>query len=554
MSIRFKIVSVVLPLLVATLILAGASSYFVATNGITRIARDFLQFKAEELESYAEGQWLILEENNLTDRQEMVEATKVGVQSFARGLIRSDTELIFAVDEAGEVQMATGEVPLTEEERASVLELETGDETTGELATMTIGGTQRVAQGFSFEPYGWRVFLTEARDTFFRDVDRITTQTIYIVAGASLLSVLLLLLFAQQLTRPLVKVRNTMREIITSNDLSERVAVEYRDETGELAHTFNVMVGELEKAYNQIKSYAFQAVLAQKKEAKIRNIFQRYVPQEVIDRFFEHPESMLVGDNRVVSVLFSDIRSFTSISEGMMPDDLVNSLNAYFSIMVDIIMNHNGVVDKYIGDAIMAFFGAPVKREDDALQSVMAGIEMGESLDEFNRNQVAAGKPEFHIGIGLNYGVVTVGNIGTERKMDYTVIGDMVNLASRLEGLTKTYKQELIISESLQKKVKDHLPCRHIDRVAVKGKKTGTDIFTAKRTLTTEEQQAWKIHHQGVRLYFGRQFGKAEEAFREVLRMLPGDHIAEMMADRCSRYRSAPPPQNWTGIEVMTSK
>lgn len=552
MSIRFKIVSVVLPLLVATLILAGASSYFVATNGITRIARDFLQFKAEELESYAEGQWLILEENNLTARQEMVEATKVGVQSFAGGLIRSDTELIFAVDDSGEVQMATGDVPLTEEERASLLEMDVA--TTGELSTLSIGGTQRVAQGFSFDPYGWRVFLTEARDTFFRDVDRITTQTIYIVAGASLLSVLLLLLFAQQLTRPLVKVRNTMREIITSNDLSERVAVEYRDETGELAHTFNVMVGELEKAYNQIKGYAFQAVLAQKKEAKIRNIFQRYVPQEVIDRFFENPESMLVGDNRVVSVLFSDIRSFTSISEGMMPDDLVNSLNAYFSVMVDIIMNHNGVVDKYIGDAIMAFFGAPVKHEDDAVQSVMAGIQMSESLDDFNRKQVAAGKPEFHIGIGINYGIVTVGNIGTERKMDYTVIGDMVNLASRLEGLTKTYKQELIISESLQRKVKDQVPCRHIDRVAVKGKKTGTDIFTAKRSLTTGEQQAWKVHHQGVRLYFDRQFGKAEEAFREVLRLLPGDYIAEMMADRCSRYRSAPPPENWTGIEVMTSK
>ncbi|MFP4374367.1 MAG: adenylate/guanylate cyclase domain-containing protein [Spirochaetaceae bacterium] len=552
MSIRFKIVSVVLPLLVATLVLAGASSYFVATNGITRIARDFLEFKAEELESYAEGQWMILEEGNLTDRPEMVEATKVGVQSFARGLIRSDTELIFAVDETGAVQMATGEVPLTEEERSSLPDPE--DETTGELATLSIGGMQRVAQWFFFEPYGWRVVLTEARDTFFRDVDRITTQTIYIVAGASLLSVLLLLLFARQLTQPLVNVRNTMRDIITSNDLSERVPVEYRDETGELAHTFNVMVGELEKAYNQIKSYAFQAVLAQKKEAKIRNIFQRYVPQEVIDRYFENPESMLVGDNRVVSVLFSDIRSFTSISEGMMPDDLVNSLNAYFSVMVDIIMSHNGVVDKYIGDAIMAFFGAPVKHEDDALQSVLAGIEMTDSLDEFNRKQVASGKPEFHIGIGINYGVVTVGNIGTERKMDYTVIGDMVNLASRLEGLTKTYKQELIISESLQRKVKDDVPCRHIDRVAVKGKKSGTDIFTARRSLTPDEQQGWRIHHEGVRLYFDRQFGKAEEAFREVLRILPGDHIAEMMADRCARYRGAPPPRNWTGIEVMTSK
>jgi class 3 adenylate cyclase/HAMP domain-containing protein len=552
MSIRFKIVAVVLPLLVATLVLAGASSFFVATNGITRIARDFLEFKAEELESYAEGQWLILEENNLTGREEMVQATKVGVESFARGLIRSDTELIFALDEAGAVAMSTSEVELSDEERSTVFELREQEQPG--LTTISIGGTQRVTQGFSFDPYGWYVLVTEARDTFFRDVDRITTQTIYIVAGASVLSVLLLLLFAQQLTRPLVKVRNTMRDIITSNDLSERVTVEFRDETGELAHTFNVMVGELEKAYNQIKGYAFQAVLAQKKEARIRNIFQRYVPQEVIDRFFENPESMLVGDNRVVSVLFSDIRSFTSISEGMMPDDLVNSLNAYFSVMVDIIMNHHGVVDKYIGDAIMAFFGAPVKHEDDGLQSVLAGIEMGEALGDFNRKQVAAGKPEFHIGVGLHYGVVTVGNIGTERKMDYTVIGDTVNLASRLEGLTKYYKQELVISESLHRKVKDDVPCRLLDRVAVKGKRTGTEIFTAKRSLTSTEKQAWDIHNNAMELFFGRQFGKAEEGFREAARLLRGDHVAQMMAERAARYRSTPPPKDWTGIEVMESK
>jgi len=553
MSIRFKIVAVVLPLLVATLVLAGASSYFVATDGITRIARDFLEFKAEELESYAEGQWLILEENGLTGRDEMVEATKVGVQSFARGLIRSETELIFAVEENGNLAMSTGEIELSDAEREQLLDMR--DQAATDLTTMSLGSTQRVARGFTFEPYGWFFVVTEARDTFFQDVDRITTQTIYIVAGASILSVLLLLLFAQQLTRPLVKVRNTMREIITSNDLSERVTVEYNDETGALAHTFNVMVGQLEEAYNQIKNYALQAVLAQKKETQLRNIFQRYVPQEVIDRFIERQgESMLKGDNRVVSILFSDIRSFTSISEGMQPDDLVNSLNAYFSVMVDIIMNRGGIVDKYIGDAIMAFFGAPVKHEDDALQSVMAGIEMTESLGEFNRKQIAQGRPEFYIGIGINYGFVTVGNIGTERKMDYTVIGDMVNLGSRLEGLTKNYKQELIISESLQRKVRDELPCRTLDRVAVKGKKEGTLIFTTKRSLTSTEKQAWDIHEQGMRLYFDRQFGKAMEAFGEVQRLLPGDYVAKMMAERCERYRATPPPANWTGIEVMKSK
>ncbi len=133
-------------------------------------------------------------------------------------------------------------------------------------------------------------------------------------------------------------------------------------------------------------------------------------------------------------MLFSDIRGFTTISEGMSPDDLVSSLNRYFSGQVDIIMNRSGIVDKYIGDAIMAFFGAPVTHDDDALQAILAGIEMSEAVEDFNRQQKELGKPEFHIGVGINYGIVTVGNIGTDKKMDYTVIGDMVNLASRLEG------------------------------------------------------------------------------------------------------------------------
>jgi class 3 adenylate cyclase len=314
------------------------------------------------------------------------------------------------------------------------------------------------------------------------------------------------------------------------------------------------MIGELEKAYNQIKSYAFKAVLAQKKEQKIRNIFQKYVPRDVIDQFFKNPESMLVGENRVLAILFSDIRSFTTISESMMPDDLVNSLNRYFSTMVDIIMNRNGVVDKYIGDAIMAFFGAPVKREDDALQAVMSGIEMTDALDGFNARQRELEKPEFHIGVGINYGVVTVGNIGTERKMDYTIIGDPVNVGSRLEGLTKKYKQPLIISESLYRKVKDHVACRLLDRVAVKGKTMGVGIYTAKKKLGETEKKAWALHHKAFDLYYKKQFKQAEELFLQVNRAIPKDTVSEMLIQRCRALIAKPPEEGWDGVEIMTEK
>lgn len=552
MSIRLKIILVVLPLIIVTLLLAGVTSYFSATNGITRVAKEFMDFKSYELEKYAYSQWDLLVENNLTDRPEMVLATQQGVESFARSIIRSDTEIILAVDEKGVVQMATSPIEIKPEELSFIQQA--AQERKTELLTPVLGGVERVARGFYFEPFRWYFLVTEEKSAYYRDVNKITQQTIYLLAGASIAAVLLLWIFTQILMRPLVKVVATMQGIIRSGDLSHRVEVEYQDEIGELSHTFNLMIGELERAYKQIKKYAFEAVLAQKKEQRIRHIFQKYVPQELIDKFFANPESMLVGDNRVLSILFSDIRSFTTISEAMAPDDLVNCLNRYFSSMVDIIMNRKGIIDKYIGDAIMAFWGAPVKHDDDALQSVLAGLDMMDEVEVFNAHQREIGKPEFRIGIGINYGVVTVGNIGCERKMDYTVIGDMVNLASRMEGLTKTYHQPILISESLHMKVQDALPCRLLDTVAVKGKTRGVKIFTVRRSLKPEEERVWSLHNEGMELYYARKFKEAERKFKAVLEIDPEDFNARQLLDRCIEYGKDPPPEGWDGVEVMKTK
>jgi adenylate cyclase len=552
MSIRLKIVLVVIPLVIATLLLTGISSYFSASTGITRIAKDFLGFKAQELRNNAESQWGLLVENNLTEKPEMVAATRTAVESYARSLIRSPTELIFAIAADGSLAMASSELAPTAAETPRLVQL--AKEKSTDLVTIPVAGRDRVAKGFWFEPFGLFFLVSEERAAFYSQVNEIAVRTGIILVAAIGLGVLLVLLFASYLTRPLTRVAGTMRDIITTNDLSERVVVEYHDEIGQLAQTFNLMVGELEKAYRKIKGFAFKAVLAQKREQKIRNIFQKYVPKDVIDRFFENPEAMLVGENRVLAVLFSDIRGFTTISENLMPDELVSSLNRYFTVMVDIIMARHGIVDKYIGDAIMAFFGAPVKREDDAMNAVLSGIEMMEALDGFNEGQRKLGKPEFHIGVGINYGVVTVGNIGTEKKMDYTVIGDMVNLASRLEGLTKRYHQGLIISDSLHYKVKDELPCRLIDSVAVKGKKKGVRIYTAKKSLPAGEKEAWDYHNAAMEEYYKRNFRRAVTLLTDVQRILPDDFASDILIKRCEKYAKNPPPADWDGVEVMESK
>lgn len=553
MSIRLKIVLVVLPILVVAVVLAGMTSQMIASRAVTRVATEFLDFKASELEKYAESQWNLIVENGVADRPDMVAAARAGVEAFALGIVRSDTEAIVAVGPDGAVRMRTSSVEALAGEAESLAALYASG--TRGFQLLRLGGVERAASGFPFGPFGWYALVTEERDAFYGDVDAIVRGTAAILAVSLAAAVVLVLLFVRHMTGPLTAMVVAMRRIIDSGDLSERVPVEFADEIGTLSHTFNLMLEELRKAYDQIKKYAFNAVLAQKKEAKIRHIFQKFVPQELIDRFFQNPEAMLVGENRELAILFSDIRSFTTISESMRPDDLVNSLNRYFSMMVDIIMERHGVIDKYIGDAIMAFFGAPVGHADDAASSVLAALEMTEALDEFNRGQVAAGKPEFKIGIGINYGVVTVGNIGCDKKMDYTVIGDMVNLASRLEGLTKPYRQPLILSEFLYDKVKDEFPCRSLDLVAVKGKTKGVRIYTARRAVTPAEAKAWAVHEEAMAMYMARRFREASIMFKSVTDELgPDDYASTMMSERCERYALEPPPDDWDGVEVLHSK
>ncbi|MCL2067041.1 MAG: HAMP domain-containing protein [Treponema sp.] len=548
---------VVLPLIIVTLALAETASYYNAVLGVTRLARQLLGFKMGELEKYADNQWTLLVENNYAGRPDMVEAAKKSVELYGQSIVLSGTEVIFAVTDSGVVDMATSSIHISADERDALLRI-LKDEKPG-LQTAMIGGEKRTFQASYFTPFQWYILISEKSDVFYRDANRIALQTVITLCIAIVVTIILLIMITGHLTNPIGRIAKAMNAIIDSADLSSRVEVEYQDETGNLAFTFNRMIGELDKAYRQIKKYAFDAVLAGKKEERIRQIFQKYVPKNVIERFFASPEKMLVGDNRNLSILFSDIRSFTTISEGMSPDDLVNSLNRYFSGQVDIIYRRKGIVDKYIGDAIMAFWGAPEKHKDDALQSVLSALEMIDAVARFNENQKKLGKCEFRIGIGINYGEVTVGNIGSERKMDYTVIGDAVNLASRMEGLTKTYQAEILISESLYQELHksgspENLYFRLLDTVAVKGKTRGVKIYTVKSSLSSTEKKAWQIHNQAMELYYRRSFLEAAGKFREVFTLLRKDFNSENLCKRCLEYANKPPPSVWDGVEVMKTK
>lgn len=552
MKIRSKIVWIVLPLIIVPFVILGVTASLAARNGITRIATDFLLFKSEQLLGYANSQWNILTENNLSDRKAFVQASKEAVASYAANLIRSPTEVIFALDKNGQKVMATRKLIFSEKEKKALIELMKAKKTGWQQ--LLLGEKNFVGEAVFFKPFNWYILVAESKNTFYRAVNQIYIQSGVILISVTVISIILLFVLSGFLTSPMRLVIRAMRDIIPKNDLSRRVPIVYADEIGELGHTFNIMTEELEKAYNQIKGYAFRSVVARKREEKIRHIFQRYVPKDVIDQFFENPESMLVGDNRELAVLFSDIRQFTSISEKLPPKKIVESLNRYFSLMVDIVMQNNGIVDKFIGDALMAFYGAPVKHDDDAERSVKSALEMLSALKKFNAWQEEKGHRVFRIGIGINYGKVTVGNIGSEKKMDYTVVGDMVNLASRLEELTKVYAEPLIISETVKEQIGGNYKTRILDKVKVIGKTEAINIYTVRTSLTGKEVEGWRLHNTAMELYLRRNFTEASRIFKDVSNFIANDHLSKNMITRCAAYIKNPPPEDWDGTVTMTHK
>jgi class 3 adenylate cyclase/HAMP domain-containing protein len=552
MNIRGKITFVVLPLIVTPLLFAGFIATLLARNGITGIATQFLQFKAEQIATYANGQWELLAGNRLEDRPEFREAAVEAVASFASGVVRTDSELILAVNTDDELAFSAGA-------QLESLPDGLGSQPRVGWNRLTIAEVPRVSYAVPLEAFDWTIYVTERRSVFYESTASIIRQIGIVLAVSVLVTLVLLVVFSDYLTRPLRNVVDAMTNIIRTNDLSKRVDVLYDDETGRLAHTFNIMTDHLETSYKHIKSYALRAATARLREQKTRTMFQKFVPNDVIEQFFANPEKMLVGDDRVVSILFSDIRDFTMISEMMQPDQLVETLNRYFTVMVDTIVEHHGIVDKYIGDAIMAIFGTPAKREDDARQSAYAALDMIDHLRDFNVWQRERGLPPFRIGVGLNYGVVTVGNIGTDKKLDYTVIGDMVNVASRLEGLTKTYRTPVVISESVKRKLEDEieqgrLTCRLLDTVQVKGRATGLKVFALARRLTAEEADAWFVHNQGMELYYRRDFSGAHKAFATAHSLVEGDVPSAIMQHRCTKLIRHAPAPSWNGVVEMLEK
>ncbi len=306
---------------------------------------------------------------------------------------------------------------------------------------------------------------------------------------------------------------------------------------------------------NYLALTVYRFVFADRQKRKIRKAFSKYLDPHVVQQVVADPDRLrLGGDKQLLTVLFSDIRGFTSISEELDPEQLVRLLNAFLTRMTRIITGRRGLLDKYIGDALMAVYGAPLYYEEHAQEACTSALFMVRELQEFNREWATVLNKPLDIGVGINTGDMVAGNMGSEDRFDYTVMGDNVNLASRLEGLNKEYQTRIIVSESTRERAGERFWFRSLDLVRVKGKDRAVAIF---ELLAEKEENCpldyLKEYERMIELYRGGEFEGSRQICSELRERYPGDKVLEIYFRRLEEL-VAYPPQEWTGVYIFTSK
>jgi adenylate cyclase len=290
---------------------------------------------------------------------------------------------------------------------------------------------------------------------------------------------------------------------------------------------------------------------------QLAGLFGQYVPPELVAEMSRDPEHYsMAGRKAELTVLFSDVRGFTTISEKLQPDQLATLMNEYLGAMTLIVRKHRGTLDKYIGDAIMAFWGAPVDDPRHARNALLTALEMHAALHELNRNLAARGWPELTIGVGVNTGPMTVGDMGSPVRQSYTVMGDAVNLGSRLEGLTKHYGVGIIIGESTRELLKQEFVFRELDRVRVKGKLDPVSIyepFGEAGKLAREDLEEFALWNEALRAYRAQDWDQAEVSLVNLQRLRPR-YLYELFGKRVEQMCKTAPGVTWDGVTMFETK
>lgn len=304
---------------------------------------------------------------------------------------------------------------------------------------------------------------------------------------------------------------------------------------------------------------SYNAATEGKQKAQIKGMFEKYVDKAVVKQILDNPSLVkLGGEERDLTTLFADIEGFTRMAEQMGPQNTVGMLNSYLTEMSNIIIENHGTIDKYIGDAIMSFWGAPLSDSDQAYNACAAAINMQRKLLALHTKWIHYGRPVVNQRIGINSGRAVVGNMGAETRLNYTAIGDSVNLAARLEGVNKEYGTRLLMSDNTYHKVKDRVLCREMDLVVVMGKTEPVRIYElialADEVQTDATKNFLESYHNGLEAYKKRAWKSAIDQFQQALSIRRDDIVSNLYIQRATMFVDAPPPDDWDGVFVMTKK
>lgn len=329
--------------------------------------------------------------------------------------------------------------------------------------------------------------------------------------------------------------------------------------SNEINYFTDLYVEQIEYLFNEFSKLLCKLITFENlsyRENKLKSLFSRFVPPEVIEDLIKTSDNKtnFVGQKQQIAILICDIRGFTTISEYNEPENVVSFLNKYFTVMVDIIKQNGGSIDKFMGDAIMALFGAPISYEDNCDRAVQAAIEMKNALKHIScENLFIPENKKIDIGIGIHYGNVIFGSIGCAEKTDYTVIGDSVNLASRLEGLTKQYGVKIVISQDVVDNLKKEFFIRMLDKVKVKGKSIAVSIYSVDFDDSEYNSEYLDCYRKALDLYFLGGWNLSREYFEKCLQLASNDVAANCMLKRCIDFANNP-PSDWDGATSLTTK
>ena len=373
---------------------------------------------------------------------------------------------------------------------------------------------------------------------------RATTLNWSVTAIATALGLIFAAFVTRALVDPVKRLLGGTRAV-EAGDLEVEILVRTHDELATLASSFNHMVVGL------------------REKERIRETFGQYVDPRIVKSLLDNRIAADKGERQVMTVFFSDLEGFTRMCEGLTPDAAVRFLNRYFAMMAEVIRGRQGIVDKYIGDSVMAFWGPPFTvPAEHARLGCLAALEQMRKMDDFRAALpelfgVKHGLPEVNVRMGIASGDVTVGNIGSETSRGYTVIGDTVNLASRLEQANKFYGTRILASEGTRGLAGDTLAFREIDSLRVAGKLETVRVYELlglAADMDESDRQRVQAYEAGLARYRAQEWDAAEAAFRECLAKAPGDRPSQVMLERIAAFRRAPPEAGWDGVWVAATK